>query len=539
MLYEHFQKTGKLENPKVLQDLLYIRAYQDFRFFATYFFSHHCKDAFSQMHVDFCQLEDLDPARRGRRDVVAAPRGNAKTTFKVLLKVLHAVVYGYEAFILIVGHSAPEAEQKVWDILSELETNERLIGVFGALAPVPGQKSGKARWGKKWFVTQNGIKVMAKSRGQQIRGLKYGAHRPSLIICDDIESPDGVLSVEQRQKTEDWFSKDLLKCGLTGGGSNITVIGTCLHPESLLNTLLQASGWDANKYQAVIRYATRQDLWEQHRALLIDLSNPQRQQAAHAFFKANEAAMLEGAEVLWPEGEPYEWLMCQRIYEGQASFNSEKQNDPHDPERQLFHMEKARKCRVEFEGQIFRRIHWLDGSGKVVEREQLQRIIAFHDPALGKKPNQKSPPDYAAIVVVALDYDGYYYCLDAYIEKDPPSRQIEQGIFMHQRWHFEMLYVEENGAQGLVQELYNNAASGPHPIRVVGVNNHENKQKRISTLEPDIHNGHLLFADNLTPELSKQLTLFPTGKDDGPDALQGAVAQLKKTTLLDLWKALE
>ena len=86
MLYEHFQKTGKLENPKVLQDLLYIRAYQDFRFFATYFFSHHCKDAFSQMHVDFCQLEDLDPARRGRRDVVAAPRGNAKTTFKVLLR---------------------------------------------------------------------------------------------------------------------------------------------------------------------------------------------------------------------------------------------------------------------------------------------------------------------------------------------------------------------------------------------------------------------------------------------------------------------
>jgi len=147
MLYEHFQKIGKLENPTVLNELIYIRAYHDFRFFATYFFSHHCKDAFSQMHVDFCQLEDLNPARRGRRDVVAAPRGNAKTTFKVLFKVLHAIVYEYETHIMIVGHSAPEAEQKVRGILDELESNEKLIEVFGALAPVPGQKSGKARWG--------------------------------------------------------------------------------------------------------------------------------------------------------------------------------------------------------------------------------------------------------------------------------------------------------------------------------------------------------------------------------------------------------
>jgi len=388
-------------------------------------------------------------------------------------------------------------------------------------------------------VTQNGIKVLAKSKGQQIRGLNHGLHRPSLIICDDIESPEGVLSVEQRQKTEAWFSKDLLKCGQTGGGSNITVIGTCLHPESLLNNLLHSSGWQAQKYQAVIRYATRQDLWEQHTGLLNDLSNSQRQQAAHEFFKANEAAMLEGTEVLWPEGESYEWLMCQRIYEGQASFNSEKQNDPHDPERQLFYMERAKKCRVEFEGQAFRRIHWLDGSGKVVEREQLQRIIAFHDPALGKKPSQQSSPDYAAIVVVALDYDGYYYCLDAYIEKDPPSRQIEQGIFMHQRWRFETLYVEENLFQALLKPLYDQASTGPHPIRVQGVSQHENKHKRISTLEPDIHNGHLLFAEDVTPRLMTQFTQFPTGYDDGPDALQGAVAQLKKTTLLDLWKALE
>ena len=58
--------------------------------------------------------------------------------------------------------------------------------------------------------------------------------------------------------------------------------------------------------------------------------------------------------------------------------------------------------------------------------------------------------------------------------------------------------------------------------------NTASKYQRISTLEPDITNGYLLFADGIHPRLMDQLTLFPTSYDDGPDALQGAVAQLKR-----------
>jgi predicted phage terminase large subunit-like protein len=57
---------------------------------------------------------------------------------------------------------------------------------------------------------------------------------------------------------------------------------------------------------------------------------------------------------------------------------------------------------------------------------------------------------------------------------------------------------------------------------------HQNKYQRISTLEPDITNGHLLFSDSIHPRLMDQLTLFPTSYDDGPDALHGAVSQLKR-----------
>ncbi len=463
----------------------------------------------------------MNAGRRGRRDVIAAPRGHAKTTFKVLFKALHAIVYGYEPFILVIGHSASEAQAKVQNILDELQSNQRLIAIFGELAPPLKHRS------RKGFVTRTGIRVMAKSKGQQVRGLLHGQHRPSLILCDDIESLEGTLTPEQRLKTRNWFFKDVLKCGAVDGSANITVVGTCLHPESLLCDLLQSPGWFSRKYQAVERFSDHEPLWEQWKALYTDLSNPNRQEESQAFYEQHREPMLSGSQVLWPAGETYLQLMRMRIDEGQASFYSEKQNDPLDPERQLFDMNRARCFRILEEGLL-----WLDGSDKQILWQAMERIIAFHDPALGKRPGQYSEPDYAAIVVVGQDQDGYLYVLDCYLEKAAPAQQIEKALQLQRKWGFETLYLEENHFQQLLKPLYAQAieTAGLSQFRVTGVHQHQNKYQRISTLEPDISNGYLLFSETIHPRLIDQLTLFPTSYDDGPDALQGAVAQLKRGT---------
>lgn len=483
------------------------------------------------MHLDFCRAE-TDPRRRGRREVIAAPRANAKTTFKLLIKAIHAIVYGYESFILIVAHSAPEAIDKAREILDELEHNERLIQVYGHHAPVRGK--GPGQWGHKSFITRGGVMVKARSRGQQLRGIKHKSNRPSLVICDDIESLDGVLSPEQRLKTRHWFYKDLMKIGQVDGSTNITVIGTCLHPESLLSELLNTPGFQGTRYQSVISYAQRQDLWDKWQEIYIDLSNPDRHADSRAFYEAHRKKMLEGSQVLWPAGEPYDYLMRLKVDEGVAAFQSEKQNDPYDPERQLFDMSRARRFRLVLDEPKPHAIQWIEADktsqGKKVMWSDIVEVIAFHDPALGKKAGQTTEPDYAAIVVLAKDKDGYLYCLDAYIEKDPPSKQIERAFQLYQKWQFDRLFLEENHFQALMKGLYadvNNKQTGSS-FRVKGVHQHENKWKRISTLEPEITNGYLLFADTLNPRLMEQLSLFPTSYDDGPDALQGAVAQLKR-----------
>ena len=160
-----------------------------------------------------------------------------------------------------------------------------------------------------------------------------------------------------------------------------------------------------------------------------------------------------------------------------------------------------------------------------------QTYFAEHDPALGKKPGQHTEPDFAAIVVVGQDTNGYLYTLDCYLDKATPAVQIAKALEMHHKWDFETLHLEENHFQQLLKPLYLQAIEesvGSNSLRVVGVHQHLNKYQRISTLEPDISNGYLLFSEAIHPRLMDQLTLFPTSYDDGPDALQGAVAQLKK-----------
>jgi predicted phage terminase large subunit-like protein len=480
------------------------------------------------MHRDFFKLEK-NPGRRGRREVTAAPRGNAKTTIKTTIKTIHAICYGYEKFIVILSNSGPEADEKVRDILIELETNKRLRQVFGQLAPIKGNRK-TGRWGTTDFVTTNKIRVLAKSKGKQVRGLKHGHYRPTLIILDDVEAPEEVRTPEQRKKTRDWLFKDVMKAGGLGGKTNVIFVGTVLHQEGLLAELLKNPGWEPHFYRSVIRHADRQDLWNQWREAFCQLENPNRLKDARAFYEANKAEMLKGVEVLWPDGEPYYSLMAQRITDGEAAFNSEKQNEPLDPSRQLFNMAEAKRFKIVYnEYHQPKEIRWLDKSERVIPWDHIKEIVAFHDPAMGKKPTSNNEPDFTAIVVVAIDLSGYMYCLDAYVEKDPPSKQVVAAFALHQKWSISRLFLETQNFQELLKDKYIAEQKNffGYPLRVVGVNQHEDKYARISTLEPEIAHGFLAFNIDLNRRLYEQLEQFPTGCDDGPDALEGAVRQLK------------
>ena len=497
----------------------------DHRRFAKEFFSHYCQDPFSKMHDDFFDNWEHDHEARGLRDVTAAPRGNAKTTMRAIIKTAHDCVYNLEEYILVVSSKFDLARDKVRDIRDELENNTKFTAVYG---PQVGPM-----WNLHDFITAQGVRVRATGYRATIRGLLWGSKRPSKIILDDAEDPEHVDSETQRDKFNKWFMGDISKLGTRT--TNIEVIGTVLHPESLIMQLLKNPGYRHALYQAVIAYAHNWPLWEQWRQIFVNLDNPDRIYDARIFFEEHEAEMLEGAEVLWPEHESYYDLMVQCLVEGDTAFQLEKQNNPLPPELHLFDMQSAGYFSIMPE-QLVRR------DGRAVSFINIVDATAFWDPALG---GDQGNPDWSACPVLWKDNAGYVYIIDAYMgHRDKPDEQISEIVDLLWRWQVPKIGVEANNFQSLlISDLREAIAQRAIEeevdwhIDVVPVKNLPGRSKpmRISTLEPKVKNKWLWFADNLAYEFYRQFAFFrpvkDAGKDDAPDSVEGGIRVLER--LLD------
>lgn len=447
-----------------------------------------------------CKAVDRE---KGSRNAVAAPRGHAKSTNFTFKDDLHAILYGYKHYILILSDSSEQAEGFLEDIKTEIEDNGNIIMDFGEL-------KGDKVWRTGVMLTKNDIKVEAIGSGKKIRGRKHRNWRPDLIVLDDIENDENVNTPEQRRKLKNWFDKAVSKAGDTY--TDIMYIGTILHYDSLLSKVLRNAKYDRVQYRAVISFAENTKLWDEWEAIYTNLFNANNKEDARAFYEAHESEMLEGAEVLWEEKLPYYELMEMRVAEGVASFNSEMQNDPIDPDNATFNTE------------------WFD----YYEPEQMDWkdpryiFVGSNDPSLGK--NKKS--DTSSIINLALDTrTGYMYVADASVEKRKPDVIIDDVIEMNRRLKrdynkgFFKFGVETVQFQYFFKEVMAQKSSeAGEYLPIEEIKSSANKMLRIESLQPVIKNKYLKF-NREHKALLKQLEEFPMGRnDDGPDGLQMAVA---------------
>ena len=165
-------------------------------------------------------------------------------------------------------------------------------------------------------------------------------------------------------------------------------------------------------------------------------------------------------------------------------------------------------------------------------------IAAFLDPATGRRV-ARGEGDYAAIATVGRDPAGFFYVLDAWLRRAPPSEQIRALFDLNERWNYCLVGIETNCFQELLltpieEERQRRRAAGSRrwqmpvrPVRQAG-----NKQDRISKLEPMVESGQLRFAADLPEEFWRQLEAFPRARhDDGLDAVEGAVTLLRSFEL--------
>lgn len=442
----------------------------------------------------------------GVRRAVAAPRGHAKSTNLTFKGTMHSTLYGYKHYPIIISDSSEQAEGFLDNIRVEFEENTAILEDFGPLAG--------SVWRSNVLVTKTNIKIEAIGSGKKIRGRKHRNWRPDLIILDDVENDENVRTPEQRKKLKDWFDKAVSKCG--DDYTDIVYIGTLLHYDSLLAKTLANPAYRSIKYKAVIRFSQADDLWQQWETIFTDLSNDDREADALAFFQAHKAAMLEGTQVLWEEKLSYYDLMVMRVSEGEASFNSEEQNEPINPDDCLF-MEE-----------------WFDyyNEAEVNFGDPAFDFFGFIDPSLGKTKRS----DFSAIVTLAKHKgSGYMYVVDADIERRHPDRIIAD-VLAKERWlrasfghGYRKLGAETNQFQWfLKEELAKASAKAGLYLPIEEVQQTSDKVMRVQTLQPDVKNKYIKF-NRRHKRLLEQLTQFPMGAhDDGPDALEGARSIAKK-----------
>ena len=450
----------------------------------------------------------------GVRRAVAAPRGHAKSTNLTFKGTMHSTLYGYKHYPIIISDSSEQAEGFLDNIRVEFEENTAILEDFGSLAG--------SVWRSNVLVTKTNIKIEAIGSGKKIRGRKHRNWRPDLIILDDVENDENVRTPEQRSKLKNWFDKAVSKSG--DDYTDIVYIGTLLHYDSLLAKTLTNPAYRSIKYKAVIQFSQADDLWQQWESIFTDLSNDDREADALAFFQAHKAAMLEGTQVLWEEKLSYYDLMVMRVSEGEASFNSEEQNEPINPDDCLF-MEE-----------------WFEyyNEAEINFRDPVFDFFGFIDPSLGKTKRS----DFSAIVTLAKHRSsGYMYVVDADIERRHPDRIIAD-VLAKERWlrasfghGYRKLGAETNQFQWfLKEELAKASAKAGLYLPIEEVQQTSDKVMRIQTLQPDVKNKYIKF-NRRHKRLLEQLTQFPMGAhDDGPDALEGArsiAKRVKRFRILD------
>lgn len=193
-----------------------------------------------------------------KRLLLIGHRGSAKSTYgSVALPLFMALEEPEEyPFIIPIADTSLQSALNIANIKTELDSNEWLIRDYGHIShkkvndPVPEPTlESEEDWQARNMLLANGVRIMARSRGQKIRGLRHRASRPKVVIIDDPEDAEWVKTRENRNKTDRWMRGEVM--GALDSEGRIIVIGNWLHEDALMGRLKKLSTFETLEYPLV------------------------------------------------------------------------------------------------------------------------------------------------------------------------------------------------------------------------------------------------------------------------------------------------
>jgi predicted phage terminase large subunit-like protein len=133
-------------------------------------------------------------------------------------------------FVLLISQTQAQAKLLLTNLKRELEGNQLLKKEVGPF------EDKSAEWGSfSLVIPKYGARITVASSEQSIRGIRHGADRPDLIICDDVEDLNSVKTREGRDKAYAWLTGEVIPAG--DQNTKVVIIGNLLHNDSLLMRL--------------------------------------------------------------------------------------------------------------------------------------------------------------------------------------------------------------------------------------------------------------------------------------------------------------
>lgn len=461
-----------------------------FAFFCRTYFPHYIKSAPSRLHQHlFADLPAMittvaGPDRKGHRKLKIAPRSAAKSTIVTQLFSLWTALQGLKRFIVIVMDAYEQAALMVEAVKVEIESNPRLAQDFPEFA------GAGRRWREGEIITRNNIMILGAGARQKLRGRRHGPFRPDLVILDDIENDENVLSPDFRKKLEAWVERTVMKLGPPDGSMDLLIVGTVLHYDSVLIRMSRKPGFDVAHFRAVERFPDRMDLWDRWQEVFLNGTEIE----ARAFYDANRPTMDAGAVVNWPEVEPLYALMTERA-SSETAFASEKQGEPisdDTPFRTLMFW-------------VVKKPDWV--------------FFGAVDPSLGRHGASRDP---SAILVGGYDRTtGVLDVVEASIAKRLPDVIISDVIALAKIWKPALWFIEAVQFQEFFRtEVMKRAALQEVALPAIPVLPITDKALRIQRLQPPTAAGLIRLHASQT-SLLEQMKQWPSGAhDDGPDCLE-------------------
>ncbi len=406
-------------------------------------------------------------------------RGSAKSTFGSLALILWAALEHPEIydFIIPICDTSTQSKMNMANIKNELDSNWLLKNDYGHMhyskvddkSPEDPTLESDEDWQAQNVLLDNGVRILCRSRGQKVRGLKHRMSRPKLTVVDDPEDRDWVKTKENRDKTASWFLGEVVPARDVRMG-RIIVIGNWLHEDALMARLKKMG-----------------------------------------IFKVLEYPLIKGDMLTWPA-----------LFPTQELLDKERQLMGEIPWRREMLMQI-----VPEDGQIItpNDIHYYDGEPS----GSLDLIGHGVDLAISKK----STADFTTDVSGELRFDANISRHTLFIRPGPLNARlnftetINHCVNQHRSGNEHIFFVEDVMYQRVaIQELERNLLS------VTGMKRTTDKRAMLTVIAPYIRNGTVKFPRHGCEDLLAQLFGFGVEThDDLVDGLVNLVLGVVQSNL--------